>query len=391
MDHEINKMSNLTQKRIAFVSVMGAAPWGGSEFLWAQAAAYLAKAGHSVFASVVGWPNTAPQLIELESLGVVVIQRYPEKHTRFTRFQKKVAKVFRIERDNHPGWDSLRSFSPDLVCISQGAAYCGTDWMLRCHKNRLPYVSICQSNSANFWPSDRMLDDYREAYLNSVAAFFVADANLVLARKQLANDLPNAEVVKNPFNVSWDCKPIWPGDEDVLNLACVARLEPGSKGQDILFDVMTKPKWRARPVRVTLFGSGDCERGLRELVRFMKLEEAVRFGGYKSVIDIWNGHHALVLPSRGEGLPLAIVEAMLCARASIVTDVDGNAELLKDNETGFVAEGTDDSSLDEALERAWNRRAELRSIGQAAAKAIRQLVPKDPAEVFARKLLECSH
>ncbi len=390
MYHEINKMSNSTGKRIAFVSVMASAPWGGSEFLWAQAAAYLAKAGHSIFASVVGWPNKASQLIELESLGVVVTQRHPESPTRFKRLQKKVARVFRPERENHLGWDSLRSFNPDLVCISQGAAYCGTDWMLRCHKNGLPYVSICHSNSGTVWPSDRVFDQYREAYLNSVAAFFVADANLVLARKQLANDLPNAEVVRNPFNVSWDCQPIWPADERVLNLACVARLEPASKGQDILFDVMAKPKWRARPVRITLYGSGECERGLRELVRFKKLEGTVRFGGYQSVIDIWNGHHALVLPSRNEGLPLAIVEAMLCARASIVTDVAGNAELLKNNETGFIAESPDESSLDEALERAWNRRAELRLIGLAAAKSVRQLVQKDPAEVFARKLLECS-
>jgi glycosyltransferase involved in cell wall biosynthesis len=103
--------------------------------------------------------------------------------------------------------------------------------------------------------------------------------------------------------------------------------------------------------------------------------------------SIWASHHALVLPSRYEGLPLSLVEAMLCGRPSIVTNVSGNTELLEDNVTGFVAAAPMPTFLDEALERAWARRADWQAIGAAAARQVRELVPSDPAGVFADELL----
>jgi glycosyltransferase involved in cell wall biosynthesis len=105
------------------------------------------------------------------------------------------------------------------------------------------------------------------------------------------------------------------------------------------------------------------------------------------VRGIWASHHALVLPSRYEGLPLSLVEAMLCGRPSIVTNVSGNTELLEDNVTGFVAAAPTASFVDEALERAWNRRADWPAIGAAAAHQVRERVPPDPAGVFADELL----
>ena len=66
--------------------------------------------------------------------------------------------------------------------------------------------------------------------------------------------------------------------------------------------------------------------------------EKVTYGGFtEDVESIWASHHALVLPSRSEGLPLVVVEAMLCGRPAIVTDVAGNAELIQDGVSGFVA------------------------------------------------------
>jgi glycosyltransferase involved in cell wall biosynthesis len=115
----------------------------------------------------------------------------------------------------------------------------------------------------------------------------------------------------------------------------------------------------------------------------------VRFGGFvPDVHRIWADYHALVLPSRYEGLPISLVEAMLCGRPSIVTNVSGNPELLEDNVTGFVAAAPTAALLDEAMERAWTRRAEWPAMGVAAAEQVRRRVPPDPAAVFADQLLE---
>jgi glycosyltransferase involved in cell wall biosynthesis len=82
-----------------------------------------------------------------------------------------------------------------------------------------------------------------------------------------------------------------------------------------------------------------------------------------------------------------LVEAMLCARPAIVTDVGGNAELCVDGETGFVAAAPTINHLSEAMERAWNRRAEWREMGLVARKAVQEAVCERPAEAFANRLL----
>ena len=113
----------------------------------------------------------------------------------------------------------------------------------------------------------------------------------------------------------------------------------------------------------------------------------VNFQGHVSNVRmIWEQNHLLVLPSRFEGLPLALVEAMLCARPACVTDVGGNAELCEDGVTGFVAPAATAASISSTLEQAWNRRNEWESMGKAGRARVEELVPGDPIGVFCERL-----
>ena len=85
---------------------------------------------------------------------------------------------------------------------------------------------------------------------------------------------------------------------------------------------------------------------------------------------------------------LALVEAMLCGRIGIVTKVGGNAEVFDDQVTGFLAAAAAEADVEEALEKAWQRRNQWQAMGLLAAKRIRELVPKDPGAEFAGQLLE---
>jgi glycosyltransferase involved in cell wall biosynthesis len=115
----------------------------------------------------------------------------------------------------------------------------------------------------------------------------------------------------------------------------------------------------------------------------------VIFAGHVSSVEqIWASNHVLVMPSRFEGLPLAVIEAMLCGRPVIATDVAGHAEVIEDGVTGFLADAPTVSSMANALERFWARRAEAKKIGAAAAESIRNLVPANPARIFSDKLKE---
>ena len=109
-------------------------------------------------------------------------------------------------------------------------------------------------------------------------------------------------------------------------------------------------------------------------------------GWSPNVERIWQENHALVLASRLEGLPLVVVEAMLCGRPVVATNVAGNAEVVQDGITGFLADAPTAPSFRVALERLWERRSGLKTLGEAAARAIRKQVGPEPAKVFAEKI-----
>jgi glycosyltransferase involved in cell wall biosynthesis len=125
---------------------------------------------------------------------------------------------------------------------------------------------------------------------------------------------------------------------------------------------------------------------LEWLARRLGLSERVNFAGFAKPEEIWAENHVLVMPSRYEGLPLAMVEAMLCSRPVVATDVAGHAEIVEDGVTGFLADAPTPRAMAAALERFWARRTEAEEIGKAGYRRIQQLVPPDPVRVFAEKL-----
>ena len=60
--------------------------------------------------------------------------------------------------------------------------------------------------------------------------------------------------------------------------------------------------------------------------------------------------------------------------------------VIENGVSGILAAAPTIASVREALEVLWTRRGDLRDMGKAAAKAIRQKVPSDPIDVFARKI-----
>ena len=381
--------------KIAFVSTMNNDPWGGSEYLWSEAALRLVRAGHTVAASVPGWPRRAPQIAALMKAGVKVKERRITPDQLPPRSLKRVAMLVfdpfirQAFRQEFAGW--LAQTAPDLVCISNGSYADNMPVLESCMAAGFPYVTVAHANAEHLWPDDGRARIILELYRNARRAFFVSKANCRLLETQLGVQLTNAGIIRNPFNVRRDAAPPWPAHSEPVSLACVARLDPSAKGQDLLLNVLARDVWRPRPIRVSFFGQGRCEEGLRRLANRLQLQEKVNFCGSTNDIEgIWATHHALVLPSRFEGLPLAIVEAMHCGRPAIVTDVAGNAEIVQDGATGFVAEAPTERHLHEAMERAWNQRQNWQKIGAAAARAIRELVPADAVGDFTQTLLDAA-
>lgn len=364
-------------KTVLFVSANESAPWGASEELWYQTATRMANEDFKIVANVKAWKPEPEHIKRVENSHCTVIRRGSSQNL----YQIPVYELPESERD----CSSLAQFEPNLVVISQGDNYEGLGWMEECIEKKVPYVTIAHSATESEWLPDEASARLLKGYQNAQRCFFVSRSNLKLTEKQIVAQLSNAKIVRVPFKVSYDAAPSWP-DNKVLKLACVARLDPVTKGQDILFEVLRYDKWRNRAIQITLFGDGYHKNILKNLRALWKIDK-VKFAGFVNNIEaIWESHHGLVLPSRAEGLPTVIIEAMLCGRVCIVTDVAGNTELLEDNISGFVAKAPIVELLDEAMERAWQNREYWYDIGQVAAKEVRKVIPRDPIGVFVDEL-----
>lgn len=370
--------------RFAFVSTMMGYAWGGSEELWSQAALRLKREGHDVQATVAYQPEPSRKIASLTEQGIDVGTHSRCPHTLISRAYNK----FTLRRRR--AYSRVKRFKPDLVVISQGHNSGGFNWAKICIEASIPYVFIVQSNSEHMWFLDDEIKEVTALYRGAQRVFCVSHGNLNLLRMQLGDPIPNGEVVWNPYNVSPDNVPAWPAKNGRWKLACVARMEPQAKGQELLLQALARPEWRARPIELNFFGKGPHELTLRRLAEMLQLDR-VHFGGHVSnVEEVWEQNHMLVLPSRYEGLPLALVESMWCGRPAIVTDVAGNTEVCVDNMTGFVVPAPTVSLLADTLERAWDRREDWQRMGQAARARAESQIPRDPIALFAEHLKCCA-
>jgi glycosyltransferase involved in cell wall biosynthesis len=367
--------------KILFIAANEGVPWGGSEALWGEAAEKLARRGMEVRVSVKEWRKPVKEVERLKSAGChIYYRRTPSLLRRLGR------KILPLAEDARKHLSSAAD-GVDLVVISQGGNIDGLLWMEEVRAAGYRYAVVAHIASETWWPSDEKAGRLAASYEGASRAYFVSQATLDLSRRQFGASLPDARVIRNPFNVPYGAKPAWPSEGECLSLACVARLDVAAKGQDLLVEVLGLPHWRERKIRVTLVGRGVNERVLRRRAEQLKLT-SVDFLGFRGDIEeVWSKYHALVLPSRREGMPLALVEAMICGRPGIVTDVGGNRELVRDGISGFLAKAPTVELLDEAMNRAWEKRNELREMGSIAANDVRQWVSADPAEDFVRELI----
>lgn len=150
-------------------------------------------------------------------------------------------------------------------------------------------------------------------------------------------------------------------------VVCIARLQQ-EKGIDELIDATKPLAARVPDVLVVVAGAGPEEQRLRERVSALAADDRVRLLGHRSDIGrLLAGADAFCLPSRHEGVPLSVLEAMRAALPCVATAVGGIPTLIDDGRTGLLVPPSDPAALAEALGRVLTDEPLARSLGRAAA------------------------
>ena len=91
------------------------------------------------------------------------------------------------------------------------------------------------------------------------------------------------------------------------------------------------------PLKVLLAGNGPNEPKLREQIVAENLEDTVKLLGYRTDLErVVPAVDVVASCSRREGLPLNIVEAMLCRKPVVASVNRGHTELVEDGKTGWL-------------------------------------------------------
>ncbi|MFK3960825.1 glycosyltransferase [Guptibacillus hwajinpoensis] len=118
----------------------------------------------------------------------------------------------------------------------------------------------------------------------------------------------------------------------IFNIVHVGYMDSDRKGHKILIDSAKQVIEKGYNIRVTFVGDGSLKESFIKQTIEHGIEDKVIFHGEtndkKEIVEILKQAHLFVLPSKSEGLPRVIIEAMATSTPCLASGVDGIPELL---------------------------------------------------------------
>ena len=243
---------------------------------------------------------------------------------------------------------------------------CSAMWWRDCHLVVSERNDLTKQQLPFPWPRFRRLL-YRRADVLTANTTGVMDSLVPLFQARQLALLPNP--------LPMPVVPVSVGSAgDRQGFVSVARLVP-QKGIDVLIRALAQTTGAARDWTLNLVGDGPEREALQRQVQQAGLQEQVQFLGFRSDPQTFLLQAGVfVLPSRFEGMPNALLEAMAAGLAVVVTDASpGPLEVVVNGVSGLVVPSDDPFALAEALDRLAADPLLRERLGAAARDTLRQL------------------
>jgi glycosyltransferase involved in cell wall biosynthesis len=165
--------------------------------------------------------------------------------------------------------------------------------------------------------------------------------------------------------------------DDSILIGNIARLTP-EKGHLFCLEVFRMVVDRFPKVKLLIVGDGILRQDIETRINELGLNGSVIMTGHRDDIpEILAALDISLHTSIWEGMPVAIIEAMLTGKAIVATNVGGIPELIKDGVTGILIPPDDREGLTEAIVRLLDNKILRETIGNASRKhAIKNFSPE---------------
>lgn len=159
-------------------------------------------------------------------------------------------------------------------------------------------------------------------------------------------NLPGTQLIPNGVDVS-RFSPLHETtsfQERAQIVVCVSKLRY-EKGIDVLlqaWSLVQKQLHQPSHAKLIVVGDGPTRAQLEDMAQALGIADSVEFAGLQSDIpaQLYRGGLA-VLPSRWEGMPNALLEAMACGLPCVATRVSGSEDIIQHGVNGLLVESED--------------------------------------------------
>lgn len=236
----------------------------------------------------------------------------------------------------------IREEKPDIIIAVQSIIYLIS--LLANYRTGIPLIAV---DHTSFDRKIHPLIDFIRYHL-----YGRAEGLSILTQKDyrlLRNKYQNKRVIYNPLPFPILRK----GTDRKNNILCVGRFEAWyEKGFDLILDIWKNiehdyPNWT-----LDIAGSGDIKarNTVLQLINERGLEKRVKILGYvDNMIELYEHTSIFALPSRIEGFPMSLLEAMSQGCACIAFSINGVSEEMLESNSGIIVKDGDITTFQQSL------------------------------------------
>jgi glycosyltransferase involved in cell wall biosynthesis len=341
-----------------------AAVFGGHEVMTLHAVEYLLQKTRDTILFVLSEANL--RLIErLESFQAdpqrLIIRSVPYRSGSFQGIRalcsfRRVTDISRL----------LRSLNPDVIVVVQGSIEISSLGLLASRRagyptiTYIPFGHTMRVTGAALAPARDLINRY----------LYQRPDRYITLSDSIAEAL-RAQHVTAPINVVYNCiDPCRYRREDradarrrlnlpsdAWTLGMVGRVHFQQKGQDILLRCLAKNREAFEGTHLLVVGDGPDAEAMGRLIRSLDVQQQVTCLSWSQDLStVYSALDAAVIPSRYEGLPLVMLEAMHYELPVIAANCDGMKDVLP---AEWLFRVGDEDALADAITRVRNRKSPL--------------------------------
>lgn len=269
---------------------------------------------------IINTSNSLNEKMEKHSNEIIfcnrIIQSNKIQHPSFIRKKILWDRIKRIDPSHVIIWNQVISLNGKPDSIKAIYYDHGASWELDRNKKTIDFFKkidgcICVSNA-----SKKMIENR-----------FEHDCNILVLLNKAKHNTYKKDSTNHHKNTNF-------------TIGCAARLSP-IKALGLIPLIAEETKKRGFDFKFIIAGTGEEESALINLIKNKKLENDVLLAGFISNLDdFYNNLDVYISTSAHETCSLACIEAMSFGLPIISANIDGQPEIISNNNTGFCISPT---------------------------------------------------